>query len=128
LGISLGRIAILVDELLKMKVRVICVKENITLYGSSDIQTKVMIAMFSLFAEIERDLISERTKEGLSRARAEGKLLGRPRGTKGKSKLDGKEKEIKEYLAKGVNRANIARIYGLSFPALNNFIKTRGLR
>lgn len=128
LGRSVGQIAILVDELLKMKVRVICLKENITLNGRADIQTKVMITMFSLFAEIERDLISERTKEGLARARFEGKLLGRRKGTIGKSKLDGKEKEIKEYLSKKVNRANIARIYGVSFPTLENFITTRGLR
>ena len=83
--------------------------------------------MFSLFAEIERDLISERTKEGLARARAQGKLLGRPKGTLGKSKLDGKEQEIKNYLAKKVNKANIARIYGVSWPTLDNFIKTRRL-
>lgn len=83
--------------------------------------------MFSLFAEIERDLISERTKEGLSRARAEGKLLGRPKGSLGRSKLDGKEKEIREYLKKGVNKANIAKIYSVSWPTLDNFIKTRNL-
>ena len=128
LGRSVGQIAILVDELLKKKVRLICLKENITLNGKANIQTKVMITMFSLFAEIERDLISERTKEGLARARIEGKLLGRPKGTIGRSKLDGKEKEIKEYLAKGVNRANIARIYGVSFPTIENFIRSRGLR
>jgi len=125
---SVGQIAILVDALLKKKVRVISLKENITLNGRADIQTKVMITMFSLFAEIERDLISERTKEGLARARAEGKLLGRPKGTKGKSKLDGKEIGIKEYLAKGVTRANIAKIYGVSFPTLENFIRSRNLR
>jgi DNA invertase Pin-like site-specific DNA recombinase len=125
---SVGQIAILVDALLKKKVRVVSLKENIALSGKADIQTKVMITMFSLFAEIERDLISERTKEGLARARAEGKLLGRPKGTKGKSKLDGTEKGIKEYLAKGVTRANIAKIYGVSFPALQNFIVSRGLR
>ena len=127
LGRSVGQIAMLIDELLRNKIRVICLKENINLNGTKDIQTKVMITMFSLFAEIERDLISERTKEGLARARAEGKLLGRPKGKLGKSKLDGKEKEIQGYLEKGVNKANIAKIYGVSWPTLNNFIKTRSL-
>ena len=47
-----------------------------------------MITMFGLFAEVERDLISERTKEGLAAAKAKGKLLGRPKGALGKSKLD----------------------------------------
>ena len=98
LGRSVGQIAMLIDELLNNKVRIICLKENINLNGKKDLQTKVMITMFSLFAEIERDLISERTKEGLARARAEGKLLGRPKGKLGKSKLDGKEKEIQDYV------------------------------
>ncbi len=70
-----------------------------TLNRRKDIQTKVMITIFSLFAEIERDLICERTKEGLARARAQGKLLGRPEGTLGKSRLDGKEND-RGYLKK----------------------------
>jgi DNA invertase Pin-like site-specific DNA recombinase len=127
LGSSVGQITILVDKLLKKKIKVICLKENITFDGKTDIQTKVMITMFSLFAGIERDLISERTKEGLAKARIMGKLLGRPKGTIGKSKLDGKEEEIKEYLAKKVNRANLARIYEVSFPTIENFIKSRNL-
>lgn len=57
-------------------------------------KTKVIVTMFSLFAEIERDLISERTKEGLARARAQGKVLGRPKGSLGKSVRDGKEDQI----------------------------------
>ena len=48
-----------------------------------------MIALFGLFAEGERDPISERTKEGLAAAKAQGKLLGRPKGALGKSRLDG---------------------------------------
>ncbi len=128
LGRSVGQIAMFVDETMRRKIKIICLKENITLNGKKDIQTKVMITMFSLFAEIERDLISERTKEGLARARAEGKLLGRPKGILGKSKLDGKEKEISEYLKKGVNKANIAKIYGVSWPTITNFIKTRKIK
>lgn len=81
--------------------------------------------MFSLFADIERDLISERTKEGLERARAMGKILGRPKSVLGKSKLDGKENEIKDLLSKGVAKANIARIVGCSAPTLTHFIQTR---
>ena len=127
LGRSVGQIAILVDELLHNKVKLICIKENLELVGKQNMQTKVMITMFSLFAEIERDLISEPTKEGLARARAEGKLLGRPKGRLGKSKLDGLQKEIQDYLAKGVNKTNIARIYNVSAPTLAHFIKTRNL-
>ncbi len=90
-------------------------------------KAKVMITMFSLFAEIERDLISERTREGLERARAQGNVLGRPKGSLGKSKLDGKEAEIRELMDKKVTKANIAKILGVSWPTLQNFIRTRKL-
>ena len=60
-----------------------------------------MIALFGLFAEVERDLISERTKEGLAAAKAKGKLLGRPKGALGTSRLDGKEQDIREAVGQG---------------------------
>ncbi|MGA1871464.1 MAG: recombinase family protein [bacterium] len=125
---SVGQVAVTVDKFIRSQVKLISIKESIQLNGRADIQTKVMITMFSLFAEIERDLVSERTKEGLIRARAEGKLLGRPKGSIGKSKLDGKEKEIKDYLRKGVNKQNIGKIYGVSWPTINNFIMSRELK
>ena len=126
IGRSVGQIAILVDQLIKQKIKIFFLKEDLKLAGKHTIQQKVTMTMFSLFAEIERDLISERTKEGLSRARAEGKLLGRPKGP-GKSKLDGKEAEIKKYLDLKVGKASIAKIFGVSWPCIDNFIKKRRL-
>jgi DNA invertase Pin-like site-specific DNA recombinase len=90
-------------------------------------QTKVMVALFGLFAEVERDLISERTREGLIAAKAKGKLLGRPRGSLGRSKLDGKELEIQTLLDKKVSKASIAKIMGTSRTALYNFIRREAL-
>ena len=101
--------------------------ENIRFEGKQDLQTKVMIALFGLFAEVERDLISQRTKEGLAAARAKGRLLGRPKGALGKSKLDGKEEEIRMLLEKTVSKASIAKIVGVSRTALHHFIRTRKL-
>jgi DNA invertase Pin-like site-specific DNA recombinase len=126
IGRSVGQIAIIVDQLIKAKIKVLFLKEDLNLSGTQTIQKKVVMTLFSLFAEIERDLISERTKEGLNRARAEGKLLGRPKGP-GKSKLDGKEAEIKKYLALKVGKASIAKIFGVSWPCIDNFIKKRKL-
>ena len=123
---SVGQIAVLVDGLVKRGIKVVCIKESMELNGERDMKTKVMLTMFSLFAEIERDLVSERTKEGLKRARAEGKLLGRPKGTTS-SKLDGKEQEIRDYLGKGVNVANVARIYGVSWSTMKHFVASRGI-
>ena len=127
LGRSLGQVIRIVDELVKQKVRFVAIKEAIRFEGKQDMQTKVMIALFGLFAEVERDLISQRTKEGLAAARAKGRLLGRPKGALGKSKLDGKEEEIQMLLEKTVSKASIAKIVGVSRTALHHFIQTRKL-
>ena len=127
LGRSLGQVIQLVDELVKRKVRFTAIKEGIRFEGKQDLQTKVMIALFGLFAEVERDLISERTKEGLAAVRARGRLLGRPKGSLGISKLDGKEGEIRMLLEKEVSKASIAKIMGVSATNLRHFIRTRKL-
>jgi DNA invertase Pin-like site-specific DNA recombinase len=127
LGRSLGQVIRIVDELVKQKVRFIAIKEGIRFEGKQDMQTKVMVTLFGLFAEVERDLISQRTKEGLAAARAKGRLLGRPKGALGKSKLDGKEEEIRMLLEKTVSKASIAKIVGVSRTALHHFIRTRKL-
>ncbi|MDQ1329576.1 MAG: hypothetical protein QG641_2867 [Candidatus Poribacteria bacterium] len=127
MGRSVGEIITTIDTLVKKKIRFIAVKEGIRLNGSQDMQTKVMVTMFSLFAEIERDLISMRTKEGLAAAKASGKKLGRPNGTLGKSKLDGREDEIKRFLALDVSKASIAKITGVDRSTLYNFIRSRGI-
>lgn len=127
LGRSVSQIIFLVDQMVKKQVRFVAIKEGIELAGSQDIQTKVMVTLFSLFAEIERDLISERTKEGLAAARAKGKILGRPKGSFSRSKLDGKEDEIRLLLKKGVSLASIAKIMEISRTALRHFIRTRQL-
>ena len=75
--------------------------------------------------EVERDLISERTKEGLAAAKAKGKLLGRPKGALGTSRLDGKEQDIRALLGKEVSKASIAKILDVSRSALYHFIQTR---
>ena len=95
--------------------------------GKQDLQTKVTIALFGLFAEIERDLISERTKEGLTAARARGRWLRRPKGSVGPSKLDGKEAEIQMLLGKPVSKASIAKIQDVAPSTLHPFIQSRRL-
>src|SRR3954465_1194164 len=127
LGRSLGQVIQVVDELVKRKVRFTAIKENIRFEGKQDLQTKVMIALFGLFAEVERDLISERTKEGLVAARAKGRLLGRPKGALGTSKLDGKEGEIRMLLEKEVSKRSLAKIMDVSPTNLRHFIRTRKL-
>jgi len=128
LGRSLGQIVGLLDQLVKRGIAVIAIKENLRIEGQQDMPTKVMTTLFALFAEIERDLIAERTKEGRARARAAGKKLGRPKGSYGPSRLDGKEEDILKFLKLGISKSAIAKIIGVSRPTLYHFIRTRGLK
>ena len=130
LGRSLSQVIQIVETLVRRKIRFIAIKEGIEFdgkqgYQKQDLRTKVMIALFGLFAEVERDLISERTKEGLAAAKAKGKLLGRPKGALGTSRLDGKEPDIRALLGKDVSKASIAKILDVSRSALYHFIETR---
>jgi DNA invertase Pin-like site-specific DNA recombinase len=127
LGRSVGQIIQIVDDLVKHQIRFIAIKENIRLDGQQDMQSKVMVTMFGLFAEIERDLISQRTCEGLVAARAKGHLSGRPKGSRGQSRLDGKEAEISMLLGKKVSKASIAKIMDVSRSTMLHFIRSRGL-
>ena len=125
LGRSLGQVIQIVDTLVHRKVRFTAVKEGITFEGKQDLQTKVMIALFGLFAEVERDLISERTKEGLVALREpQGKMLGRPKGTRGKTKLDGKEQDIQAAIEQGcfpgLDRQDHGRIPDRPLPLHQN--------
>jgi len=93
-----------------------------------DIQSKVLAFAFGLSAEIERNLISQRTKEALSRKKAEGVVLGRPKGRKSSHvKLSGKEEIIRDLLAHGVSQTHIAEIYKVNRMTVAKFIKDKGL-
>ena len=128
LGRSLGQIVAILDALATADVAFVALKEHIRVEGTRDIQTKVLTTLFALFAEVERDLISERTREGLARARASGKKLGRPKGALGVSRLDGKEDDIRRFLELGVSKTAIAKITGVSRTPLYSFMSTRGLK
>jgi DNA invertase Pin-like site-specific DNA recombinase len=122
LGRSVGQVIQIIDALIKNEVRFNAVKEGIKVDGKQDIQTKTMITLFGLFAEIERDLISERTKHGLNAARAKGRILGRPKGY-GKSKLDPFKLEIEALLKNGSSKTFIAKRYKTTLPNFYKWLK-----
>jgi len=101
------------------------VKGNWQLDGT--IQSKIMAMAFAMAAEIERDLISQRTKEALAARKRAGKKLGRPKGT-GKSKLDKYRPEIEALLANGATQKFIAHRYNTTEANLSRWLKKHGLR
>ena len=126
LGRSVGQVIQIIDALIKNEVRFNAVKEGIRVDGKQDIQTKTMITLFGLFAEIERDLISERTKHGLNAARAKGRILGRPKGS-GKSKLDPFKLEIEALLKNGSSKTFVAKRYKTTLTNFYKWLKKWGI-
>ena len=124
LGRTMLEIFELISILLRKDVEIHVVKGNIIL--KDDIQSKVFTFAFSLGSEIERDLISQRTKEALASKKASGVKLGRPKGSQS-SKLDKYVDEIKKYRALGVSVTSIAKILQVPQPTLHYFCKSRKL-
>lgn len=92
--------------------------------------SKLLLAIYSYFAEVEREYISMRTKQGLAAARAKGKLLGRPKGSRSKNRiLDPYREQIKEYLQMDLNLASIMKIVNnqlekpISYNTLKYFVQ-----
>ena len=124
LGRNLLRIMGVLNECMNRNIQVWTIKDNYRL--GSDINSKVLAFAFGLSAEIERNLISQRTKEALARKKAEGVVLGRPKGSKSaKTKLTGQEKKIKELLEKKVSYSAIGRILGVHRLTVSTFVKER---
>lgn len=116
-----------------MRILEYCMNNGVKVYTAKDgyelgdnIQSKVLAFAFGLSAEIEREMISRRTKEALEKKRAEGVVLGRPVGRKSsKVKLSGKEDIVRELLEKGVSQTEIARIYKVNRNTVHKFVRER---
>ena len=127
LGRSMFMIMSILNRLMEMNVVVYTVKEGYKL--GQDLQSKVLAFAFSISAEIERNLIAERTTEALKRRKAEGKTLGRPKGRKNSSyKLSDKEEEIRRMIKDGYTKTYIIKYYKISSATLYNFLRHIGIK
>ena len=130
LGRSTAEVVEIVNGLVATGIGLICIKQNINIPCDAqrmDMSSKVMITMFSLFAELERDLISERTRQALAAKKAQGVCLGKPKGTLQRSKLDNKAEAIRELLKHRVAKSAISRMLGVSRSNLVDYIKSRNI-
>lgn len=122
MGRNLMQIMKILHDCMEKHVMVYTVKEGYEL--GNNINSKVLAFAFGLSAEIERNLISQRTKEALARRKAEGQILGRPKGSKSQvRKLTGKEAEINSLISKKVSYSAIGRILGVHRLTVSAFVK-----
>jgi len=128
LGRSTTEVITIVNSLAKRNIRVIVLKQNLDI-SQQDINSKVTLTLFSLFSELERDLISLRTKEALASKKRQGQILGKPKGTIQKSKFDKHVEKIKELLDYGLSVRKISSVLEYNnHIALNTYINKRNLK
>lgn len=126
MGRNLMQIMKILHDCMEKDIQVFTIKERYEL--GNNINSKVLAFAFGLSAEIERNLISQRTKEALARKKAEGVILGRPVGSRSSSlKLTGKEEEIKRLLKKKISYSGIGRLLGAHRLTVSSFIKDNKL-
>ena len=127
LGRSLLDILEILKTLKEKECQVHVVRENMII--GDDISSKLMVFMFSLVSEIERDLIKSRVQEGVQNSIKNNpdRSWGRPKGSQYKSKLDDKRDSIVELLSKGISKTSIAKMLDLNYQTLISYIKTREL-
>ena len=121
LGRSLLEVMRILETCLNKNCQVWTIKENYRL--GNDIQSKVLAFAFGLAAEIERKLISDRTKTSLANIKAQGKKLGRPFTAETKKlKLSKNSRRIRKLLEKGISKSEIARILGVGRGTLRRYL------
>lgn len=126
LGRNLLQIMSILHHCMDIGAKIWTIKDNYRL--GADITSKVLAFAFGLSAEIERNLISQRTKEALARVKSEGKKrIGRPQGSRNEAKLLGRERYISQKLRDGSSKHQLARRLRVHRDTLNRFIAAQNI-
>jgi DNA invertase Pin-like site-specific DNA recombinase len=131
LGRNMLEILNLIERFNNANIKLIFTNQPELSTNKNEALSSLLLAIYGYFAQTEREIISQRTKQGLAAARANGKILGRPKGVKNKKRvLDPFKDEIKEYLKMGLMQTNILKIINsklekkISLTSLRYFIST----
>lgn len=128
-GRTIERILEILKFLLENNINVVVIKQNLDLVDNNDMLTKMILGVISMTLNLEKDLMSLRTKEALTAKKLEGVHLGKPKGTIQKSKFDKQRDKIEELLGVGLSVRKIAKLLGYSnHIGLNNYVKKRNIR
>lgn len=131
LGRNMLEILNLIEKFNSADIKLIFTNQPELSTNKNEALSSLLLAIYGYFAQTEREIISQRTKQGLAAARASGKILGRPKGVKNKNRvLDPFKDEIKKYLKMGLMQTNILKIINsqlekkVSLTSLRYFIST----
>jgi DNA invertase Pin-like site-specific DNA recombinase len=131
LGRNMLEILNLIEKFNSAGIKLIFTNQPELSTNKNEALSSLLLAIYGYFAQTEREIISQRTKQGLAAARASGKKLGRPKGVKNKNRvLDPFKDEIKKYLEMGLMQTNILKIINsqlerkVSLTSLRYFIST----
>ncbi len=131
LGRNMLEILNLIEKFNNADIKLIFTNQPELSTNKNEALSSLLLAIYGYFAQTEREIISQRTKQGLAAARASGKTLGRPKGVKNKNRvLDPFKDEIKKYLEMELMQTNILKIINsqlekkVSLTSLRYFIST----
>jgi len=128
-GRTIDRILEIVKFLLSNKIRIVVIEQNLDFLSDKDRLTQIILNVITMSVNLEKELMSLRTKDALNAKKQDGVALGKPKGTIQKSKFDAQRDKIEELLAVGLSVRKIAKLLGYNnHIGLNNYVKKRAIK
>jgi len=128
-GRTIDRILEIVKFLLSNKIRIVAIEQNLDFLSDKDRLTQIILNVITMSVNLEKELMSLRTKDALNAKKQDGIALGKPKGTIQKSKFDAQRDKIEELLAVGLSVRKIAKLLGYNnHIGLNNYVKKRAIK